>query len=87
MQEPSPGHGTTENDGELNPLESRKEIRHLRNTITALRTSLDNCHADTARKVEEAVRDSLMEAEQLRESVRALRAEIDTLLLEKEQAV
>lgn len=68
-------------------LESQKEIRHLKDIVTALRQELDICHAETEQKVSESVRDAGKEIIQLKEVAQSLRAEIDNLLLVNEQAV
>jgi len=39
-------------------LESQKELRHLKETISALREELDQAHAETDQKISEAVREA-----------------------------
>ena len=63
------------------------EIRHLKNTIAALREELEGMRYEIQESVQRAVADAADEATQLQETAMALREELDNLNFEKDKAV
>ena len=58
---------------ELYNLETEKEIRHLKSTITVLRQELDTLHMNSEQRIAEAVREASKEIAQLKTVARSLR--------------
>ena len=72
-------------DDELHRAQT--EIRHLRETIAALRAQLEEEHAGIDAAVQAAVAASRDEVEQLQATIQALRDQLQALLVSKDQAV
>lgn len=66
---------------------AQTEIRHLKDTIRALREELEKEQAGREDAVQAAVAASLEEIRQLREMIQSLREQLEALLASKEQAV
>ena len=66
---------------------AQTEIRHLRNTIGALREELEGLQFEKQQSVQRAVADAADEATQLKETAAALRDEMEGLQFEKNRAV
>ncbi|MDA1022677.1 MAG: hypothetical protein O2817_04940 [Proteobacteria bacterium] len=68
-------------------LQADREIRHLKNTISALREEMEGMQYEAQDNIQRAVRDANDEAAQLKATATALRDELDNLSFEKDRAV
>jgi DNA-binding protein H-NS len=68
-------------------LAARSEIRHLKNSLVALRSQLEATQFEGQENVQRAIAEGHDEITQLHETAVALRAELENLNHEKDQAV
>ncbi len=66
---------------------AQKEIRHLKETIEAMRESMEKTKADGQQMIQQAVSGANYEIEQLKKTAMALRSKLEELKIEKQEAV